>query len=69
MEVQCRHACAIGAETGLVPDDSTPPFVAANSMREVQPEINLLVSPKESRLIVSTASASAWLFPAPKEDR
>ncbi len=62
-------ALMIGAETGLVPDDNTPPFVAANSMREVQPEINLLVSPKESRLMVTTADAPGWLFPAPKEDR
>lgn len=28
-----------------------PPFVVANSMREVQPEINLLVSPKKERLL------------------
>jgi hypothetical protein len=27
-----------------------PPFVVANSMREVQPEINLLVSPKPQAL-------------------
>lgn len=61
-------ALMIGAETGLVADEDTPPFVAANSMREVQPEINLLVSPTASRLVVSTAGGPAWLFPAPKED-
>jgi len=63
-----QRALMIGAETGLVPDEDTPPFIAANSMREVQPEINLLVSPKAARLVVSTAGGPGWVFPAPKED-
>ena len=33
-----------------VGDSSQAPFVVANSMREVQPEINILVSPIPERL-------------------
>lgn len=45
------------------------PFVVANSMREVQPEINLLVSPNPDRLYLAPPeSAPAWAFPAPEED-
>ncbi|WP_171814489.1 hypothetical protein [Arthrobacter dokdonensis] len=29
----------------------SPPFTVANSMREVQPEINLLVTPKKEKLM------------------
>jgi hypothetical protein len=29
----------------------SPPFIVANSMREVQPEINLLVTPKKENLM------------------
>ena len=37
------------------------PFIVANSMREVQPEINLLVSPDPNRLHYrEPASAPAW---------
>lgn len=44
---------------GSRPDDA--PFVVAGSMREVQPEINLLVSPDPARLIDnSTDDAPAW---------
>ena len=35
------------------------PFVVANSMREVQPEINLLVSPLQEQLFTSTARRRA----------
>lgn len=40
------------AESGTRRDDGSvrPPLVVANSMREVQPEINLLVSPDPDRL-------------------
>lgn len=45
------------------------PFVVANSMREVQPEINLLVSPVPERLFVAEPDdAPQWVFPA-EEDR
>ncbi len=38
-----------------------PPFVVPNSMREVQPEINLLVSPLPERLFVTaTTGGPAW---------
>ncbi len=46
-----------------------PPFVVANSMREVQPEINLLVSPIADRLFVrEPVNAPGWTMPAPKGD-
>jgi len=42
----------------------TPPFVVANSMREVQPEINLLVSPIAERLIyIEPPGTPQWQFP------
>ena len=45
------------------------PFVVASSMREVQPEINLLVSPDPARLIDnSTDDAPAWERQEPLED-
>jgi len=37
-----------------------PPFVVANSMREVQPEINLLVSPDPARLYFNPANQPGW---------
>lgn len=41
-----------------------PPFVVANSMREVQPEINLLVSPIPQNLIYPVpANAPKWEMP------
>jgi hypothetical protein len=41
-----------------------PPFVVANSMREVQPEINLLVSPIKNNLIYRPPpGAPEWEFP------
>ena len=44
------------------------PFVVAGSMREVQPEINLLVSPDPARLIDnSTDDAPAWERQEPRE--
>jgi hypothetical protein len=44
-------------------DLGTPPFVVANSMREVQPEINLLVSPIEGRLVYTAPPGSpGWEF-------
>lgn len=60
----------IGAEnaryrTGVV---EQPPFVVANSLREVQPEINLLVSPIEERLfLVEPPGSPQWAMP-PVED-
>ena len=45
-----------------------PPFIVANSMREVQPEINLLVSPDPQRLHwVAPASAPTWTAQAGAE--
>lgn len=42
------------------------PFVVANSMREVQPEINLLVSPvKENLVYVEPPGTPAWHLPQP----
>ena len=45
-----------------------PPFVVANSMREVQPEINLLVSPLKDKLMApELAGEPAWA-PQPTKD-
>jgi hypothetical protein len=45
------------------------PFVIANSMREVQPEINLLVSPVPERLFARAPDgAPEWVLPAGEED-
>jgi hypothetical protein len=45
------------------------PFVIANSMREVQPEINLLVSPVPERLFVRTPEGVAdWSLPIGEDD-
>ncbi len=44
-------------------------FVVANSMREVQPEINLLVSPSPDRLAAKEpVDAPAWDFTPPAEE-
>lgn len=44
------------------------PFVVANSMREVQPEINLLVSPiKDNLVYIEPPGAPRWEFPAAEE--
>lgn len=45
------------------------PFVIANSMREVQPEINLLVSPVPERLFARVPEGVAeWTLPLGEED-
>jgi hypothetical protein len=45
-------------------DVNGPPFVVANSMREVQPEINMLVSPLKERLIyIAPPGTPGWKFP------
>jgi hypothetical protein len=45
------------------------PFVVANSMREVQPEINVLVSPLTERLFARPPDgAPIWTLPAAGED-
>lgn len=50
-------------------DPSEAPFVVANSMREVQPEINILVSPDPKKLLVGeSATAPGWEFPAGGSD-
>jgi hypothetical protein len=47
-----------------VSDQDAPPFVVANSMREVQPEINLLVSPiKENLIYIEPPGTPQWAFP------
>ncbi|WP_261574790.1 DISARM system helicase DrmA [Frankia gtarii] len=44
------------------------PFVVANSMREVQPEINLLVSPiKDNLIYIAPPGAPQWEFPPAEE--
>ena len=53
-----RSAESVGSREGTA---SGAPFVVANSMREVQPEINLLVSPNPERLFYSEpADAPCW---------
>ena len=50
------------AGTGGMDD---PPFVVANSMREVQPEINLLVSPvRENLVYVEPPGTPKWVMPS-----
>lgn len=45
------------------------PFVVANSMREVQPEINLLVSPVEERLVyIAPPGSPQWELPEAREE-
>ncbi|MFJ4696516.1 DISARM system helicase DrmA [Streptomyces sp. NPDC088766] len=54
---------AENAKAGLDTRD-TPPFIVANSMREVQPEINLLVSPIKERLVYRAPDyAPKWQMP------
>jgi len=50
------------AGTGGMDD---PPFVVANSMREVQPEINLLVSPvRENLVYIEPPGTPEWVMPS-----
>lgn len=51
-----------------LPGRSRPPFTIAHSMREVQPEINLLVSPLTERLhSVDPPDAPQWRLPAEED--
>jgi hypothetical protein len=62
-----RHdALMMSAENAKSRVDSrdSPPFVVANSMREVQPEINLLVSPiKDNLVYIAPPGAPKWVMP------
>jgi hypothetical protein len=52
-----------------VGSSSQPPFVIANSMREVQPEINILVSPIPERLFAHVPDgAPNWTLPLGEGD-
>jgi hypothetical protein len=52
-----------------VGSSTQPPFVVANSMREVQPEINILVSPIPDRLFARVPEgAPRWNLPVGDED-
>lgn len=52
-----------------VGSSAQPPFVVANSMREVQPEINILVSPIPERLFARVPEgAPQWTLPRGDED-
>lgn len=65
-----QGALLIGAEASAASDllDGAP-FIVPNSMREVQPEINLLVSPNPDRLFVRPpANQPQWAFPEQEED-
>jgi hypothetical protein len=51
-------------------DSEIAPFIVANSMREVQPEINILVSPVEDRIFnMPPEHAPTWNFPEVKGDK
>ncbi|MFF3182060.1 DISARM system helicase DrmA [Rhodococcus pyridinivorans] len=53
-----------------VGDAAQAPFVIANSMREVQPEINVLVSPLPERLFArAPEGAPEWTLPSGEDDR
>ncbi|EPD83045.1 hypothetical protein HMPREF1529_02412 [Microbacterium sp. oral taxon 186 str. F0373] len=57
-----NHRANVGSTTEA-------PFVIANSMREVQPEINLLVSPIPDRLFARTpAGVDEWAMPVGEDD-
>lgn len=64
---ESRHdALMMSAENAKAGIDSrdAAPFVVANSMREVQPEINLLVSPIKERLVYRAPDhAPQWRMP------
>jgi hypothetical protein len=52
-----------------VGSSAQPPFVVANSMREVQPEINILVSPIPERLFAHVPDgAPRWTLPVGEDD-
>lgn len=52
-----------------VGSSAKPPFVVANSMREVQPEINILVSPIPERLFAHVPEgAPRWTLPVGEDD-
>ncbi len=65
-----QGALMLSAEArGSGPVVAEEPFVVANSMREVQPEINLLVSPNPKKLFVhAPEGAPGWAFPEDQED-
>ena len=51
-----------------VGDSSQAPFVVANSMREVQPDINILVSPVPERLFArKPEGVPDWVLPVVEE--
>lgn len=54
-----------------VPGDGlSAPFIVANSMREVQPEINILVSPIADRLFIHAPDgAPSWSLPLEENER
>ncbi|MFP5347214.1 MAG: helicase-related protein, partial [Actinomycetes bacterium] len=57
------------AADGVAATGYRPPFVVPNSMREVQPEINLLVSPVKDRLFAAEPpGAPKWDMPVDVED-
>ena len=60
----------IGAEASTRKDLAEgAPFIVPNSMREVQPEINLLVSPDPGKLFLKPADNQPdWDFPTQDED-
>jgi hypothetical protein len=63
-------ALMMSAENARVRGDGAdaPPFVVANSMREVQPEINLLVSPiKDNLVYIAPPGTPVWEFPPAEE--
>ena len=61
-----RPAESVGSRAAR-PDDA--PFVVAGSMREVQPEINLLVSPDPTRLVdQATHDAPVWQRQEPRKE-
>ena len=58
------------AMSSRIPQPDEPPFVVAGSMREVQPEINLLVSPDPLRLAdTALDNAPAWQRQEPKDEK
>jgi hypothetical protein len=51
-----------------LPGHARPPFTIAHSMREVQPEINMLVSPLPERLhSVDPPDAPQWRLPVEED--
>lgn len=61
-------ALLVSPENAAPPGHDGPPFAVPNSMRAVQPEINLLLTPDPDKLLRRVATDPEWAMPDPGED-